>query len=415
MSLVEYIRQQQEQSVFVEQQRQLKEERQRAVEEEAARVAEEEAARVAKMEADAREQAENVARKKLLRERQETERLRQKHAQRKAKLREQKWNKQSDTLLTQIDRRRREDDKLEEIRIIIQNRESPLQGLGWASWLLSDPLNQRLADLDYDLAVEMFKRDNMLAKRRRGGRKNRYQYHVLSFTGDTAAGARRDYVSTAFDPQTYSLNNGFTWSFWVRPDEIPVATHLFAFGKRNANAKERFVFGLQNASKLYLGVGKQKKTSSNHGMTVDNWYHWVITFAGGTGGALIAYRNGEDIDLAADGNGTSTWVDTVGGIPIHFGARNLWNSPYDNGWACALSQVAIFDEVKDADWVTDVYDAGRRGTHFTGQSGLVGYWKFNEGGGTTVIDHSGNGNNGALASDTDAGGSGTPSWGMDVS
>jgi len=31
------------------------------------------------------------------------------------------------------------------------------------------------------------------------------------------------------------------------------------------------------------------------------------------------------------------------------------------------------------------------------ESGLVGYWKFDEGTGTTVKDHSGNGNHGTFA------------------
>jgi hypothetical protein len=367
----------------------------------------EEAARVAKMEAESRKQEEIAARKKLLLEQQEAERLRQKHIQRKEKIAEQKWNKQFDTLLAQIKDRAQKNDKLEEIRIIIQNREPSFEELDWASWI-SNPLNQKLADLDIERAMEMFKRDNLMAKRRRPSRGTRKEYnYVLSFTGDTAADAAEDHVTTTFDPQTYNLNSGFTISFWVRPDEIPVATHLFALGKRNANAKERFTFGLQNASKLYLGVGKQKKTSTNHGMSVDNWYHWVVTFAGGTGGALIAYRDGEDIDLASDGNGTSTWVDTDSDEPIFFGGRNLIGS-YNNGWACALDEVAIFNEVKDSDWVADTYNNGTP-VDLQGQSGLVGYWKFNKGTGTTVKDYSGNDNHGtfaAISGDTTA----YPTW-----
>ena len=365
--------------------------------------------RVAKMEAEAREIEEIAARKKLLLEQQEDERFHQKHIQRKRKEAEQKWDKQFDTLLAQIKDRLQEDNKLEEIRIIIQNREPSLQELDWESWL-SDPLNQRLAALDFEYAMEMFKRDSLLAKRRKrtGGKPRKISpNYVLSFTGDTAASAAEDHVTTTFDPQAYNLNSGFTISFWVRPDEIPVATHLFALGKRNANAKERFTFGLQNASKLFLGVGKQKKTSTNHGMSVDNWYHWVVTFAGGTGGALIAYRDGEDIDLASDGNGTSTWVDTDSDEPIFFGGRNLIGS-YNNGWACALDEVAIFNEVKDSDWVADTYNNGTP-VDLQGQSGLVGYWKFNKGSGTTVKDHSGNGNHGtfaAISGDTTA----QPTW-----
>ena len=227
--------------------------------------------------------------------------------------------------------------------------------------------------------------------------------YILTFAGDTVD----DFVQTTFNPDNYDgtgtgLNHGFTVSFWVRPDEIPVATHLFAIGRRNANSKERFTFGMNNATRLYLGVGQQKKTSTNHGMEVGNWYHWVVTFAGGVGGTLIAYRNGEDIDLASRGNGTSTWDDTSSDEPIFFGGRNLIGS-YNNGWACGLDEVAIYNEVKDSDWVTSVYETDY---HHGGRSGLVGYWKFNEGSGTRVEDLSTNNNHGTLT----AGTGNLPTW-----
>ena len=104
-------------------------------------------------------------------------------------------------------------------------------------------------------------------KRTRGKEKRSSSQLCLSFTGDTPgntatyplAVGNEDYVTTTFDPQAYNLNNGFTISFWVRPDEL--GTHMFALGRRGVNTKERFTFGLQNTSKLYLGVGQNKKTT----------------------------------------------------------------------------------------------------------------------------------------------------------
>ena len=163
--------------------------------------AEEEAARVAKMEAEARH-------KIFLIERQEDKRLRQKHIQRKEKLIEQKWDKHFDTLLAQIkDRLQRDNDnKLEEIRVIIRNREPSLQALDWDSWI-SDPLNQRLADLDFDHAMEMFKRDNLMAKRRKrtGGRRRvepDLDNYSLAFDR-----TNESHVTTEFDPVDYTLNH----------------------------------------------------------------------------------------------------------------------------------------------------------------------------------------------------------------
>jgi hypothetical protein len=90
---------------------------------------------------------------------------------------------------------------------------------------------------------------------------------------------------------------------------------------------------------------------------------------------------------------------------MFIGARNNVGD-YNNGWACALSHLAIFDKEQSSDYVEDIYNAGISGTDFTGQSGLVGYWKFDKGSGTIVTDHSGNGNHGTFATD----GSGLPNW-----
>ena len=399
--------------------------------------AKKEAARVAKMEAEARKQEEIAARKKRLLEQQEAERLRQKHIQRKEKLAEQKWNKQFDTLLAQIKDRSQKYDKLEEIRVIIQNREPSLQELDWDSWL-SNPLNQKLADLDFDYAMEMFKRDNLLAKRRkptRGkGRKLDSKY-ALAFTGNGASGAE-EYVKTDFNPNDYDLHLGFTVSYWVRPDEA--GNTMFAFG-RKFNNNQRFTFGISTVAKIYIGTGGNKlegrwdsglddnpsgKTAAelfpslfdDGDLIPGTWMHFAVTYAdrestseGKTDRKV--YLNGELV-RSQDLN----WNDTGGSFTddgMYFGGRNLkhaGNLPgYDNGWACAVDQVAIFNTAKDANWVTTVYNTDKKKLDLSNESGLVGYWKFDEGKGTTVKDYSGNGNHGtfaAISGDTTA----YPTW-----
>ena len=253
--------------------------KQKQLEKKARRAAEleaiEEATRVAKMEAEARKQEEVTVHKKLLLEQQEDERFRQKHIQRKEKSAEQKWNKHLGTLLTQIKDRHQKEDKLEEIRIILQNREPSLQQLDWISWL-SDPLNQKLADLDFDHAMEMFKRDNLMAKRRKGtGGKKKVQAvnYSLIFTGNTPGNTgnyplaigNRDHVTTAFDPDDYNLSEGFTVSYWVRPDEF--GNTMFALG-RKPSQHERFQFGIQDKDDFFVGVGKQRFRTTEHGMGV---------------------------------------------------------------------------------------------------------------------------------------------------
>ena len=382
--------------------------------------AEKEAARVAKMEAEAREQAEISARRKRLLEQQQDERFRQKHIQRKEKLAEQKWDNELDTLLAQIKKRFEKDNKLEEIRIIIQNRKPSLQELGWDSWL-SDPLNQRLADLDFEHAMAEFKNDNLIAKRRHSPRaRGRTPNNVLSFSGNTG-GASRSHATTDFNPDTYNLNLGFTVSYWVRPDEV--GNTMFAFGRKHSN-DQRFVFGINRQRQSYFAIGSNKKTAAWVNMdtpveesllvasgeywnlkTDGTWYHMVVTYDDradtSSGADRKIYVNGvlRDTD-------TINWDDTGGGTGgMIFGARRTSSKQYDNGWACALSEVAIFNTAKDADWVADIYNtngpirprtrASRK--DLRDQSGLVGYWKFNEGSGTTVTDYSENANHATFA------------------
>ena len=382
--------------------------------------AKKEAERVALMEAEARRKEAVATRKRLLQEQKEAERLRQKHIQAKEKLAEDKWNEQLDTLLGQIDRKKQEKKKLEEIRIIIQNREPSIQVLDWNNWL-SDPRNQRLADLDFERAMEMFKRDNLMAKRRHGTRAHgaKTVNNVLVFSGNTGAAAE-SYATTDFNPDDYDLNLGFTVSYWVRPDEV--GNSMLAFGRKHSN-NERFGFGINRKRQAYFGVGQNDMKTAWVNMdtpveesllvqdgaywnlkTDGTWYHMVVTYDdrsdASSGAPRKVYVNG-----VLRHTDTINWNSTGGSTGgMYFGCRNVGNS-YNNGWACALSEVAIFNTAKDADWVENVYNTngprrlGRRGEKFdhSNESGLVGYWKFNEGTGTTVTDHSGNDNHATFA------------------
>ena len=375
--------------------------------------AEREEARIAEAQAQARRQ-------KLLIEQQEANRLRQQNLQRQQELAEEKWDKHFDSLLSDIKDQfqKNNNDKIDEIKVIIKTREPSLQELDWESWL-SDPLNQRLAVLDFEHAIELFKRDNLLAKRRRPtrGRAKRLDQVVLSFGG---AEGSRSYLATDFNPDDFNLNLGFTISYWVRPDEV--GDLMFAFGRRH-NSNQRFAYGINTATAIYAGVGSNRIRTNwgamgattnpqlsslfndSNELKTGNFIHFAVTYADRTDTSSSTshkiYLNGVLIK-----ENTLNWSQTGGGTSGMFiGARNNVGD-YNNGWACALSHLAIFDKEQSSSYIEDIYNAGISGTDFTGQSGLVGYWKFDKGSGTIVTDHSGNGNHGTFATD----GSGLPNW-----
>ena len=405
----------------------------------------EEEERVAKMEAEAREREERAYQKRRLLEEQENERLRLKRIEEKKVIAKEKWDNQRDTLVTQVREHMQINNMLEEIRVIIGKRDPSLQELDWTNWLLSDPLNQRLADLDLEIAMAMFKRDNLLAKRRHGTRgKKKAANNVLTFAGSSAT----DYVSTTFNPDNYDgtgtgLNHGFTVSYWIKPAQI--GGFLKALGRRS-ETDGRFEFGLRNDDDVHVGIGATVKmennrnagvedgttTNTGHGMEKDNWYHWVVTYGGDDGAGISGDRyvriwiNGKEIykDGAASGTGnengmgTANWrnddTNTVNAASnLYFGARAAFqdlDTPYTQGWACSLSEIAIYNTEIDEDgtFANAIYNAGFGYDHRNNSnvSNLVGYWKLNEGSGTTVKDLSGNGNHGTLTTD----GTEIPTW-----
>ena len=368
--------------------------------------AEREAEREAVRAAEARRREEIAEHKKLLQEQQQAERLRQKRAQEKQKLIEESWGKQIDTLLAQMEVDQRQEDKLQEIQIIIQNREPYLGVLNWRTWL-SNPLNQRLAELDFEYAVQMFRRDNRMARLRprTSGKKRAEINYALSFSGDRA-GATDSYATTTFNPDTYSLWNGFTISFWVRPDEAMNQTSVI-LGSRANSPTARFHFGVHSNGNINVGIGGSNVTGINNPMEVGQWYNWVISYTGddkGFGERKVRMWINNDPRMTSNTN--SRWANQDEDMTIYFGGRNTEGSGYTNGFACALTNIAIYNVCKDSDgtFANEVYNNGIK-HNYEGSDDLVGYWRFTEGSGATIADTSGNGNNatfGAISGDTTA-------------
>ena len=359
------------------------------------------------------------------------------------------------------------DSKLIPILTAVARKKQGNQELNWGNWL-KIPENRYLYEVNKDIAKKIFEDTNTLvSKRTRGGGKKitKVSNYSLTFFGDTNTSTRKgDLVSTDFNPDDYNLNLGFTISYWVRPDEL--GADMFAIGRKGHN-NERFTFGISRAHKGYFGVGANQSErrwsamldeagidkathltlneSDEWELTEGKWYHFVVTYANRVNDDTAAlrkiYMNGQQIwgtgvsDPAAAGNINWSQTDREMSKGMSFGMRAVRGSgdstSYNNGWACGLDEVAIYDEEKDANWISNVYNSGTDYDHSdatksdndstakaagTSQRGLVGYWKFNEGKGTRVEDLSGFGNHGLLTNDShgDDGGaafaSGVPTW-----
>ena len=310
------------------------------------------------------------------------------------------------------------DSKIIPVLTAVARRKQGNQQLNWGNWL-KIPESKYLFQINKSIAKGIFEDINALISRRLDNESTRgsggstttklANNYSLTFTGNTAATGTSDYVSTTFNPDDYNLNEGFTLSYWVRPDELG---STMMFGRKPANS-QRLQFGIQSATQMFIGVGSKRiRTNAPHGMVTGTWYHWAITYVGQSNGKTPkGYKDGDLMELDAEGGteATATWSATGGGPEntVFFGGYNAYSTEgYTAGWACGLDEVSIFDEVKD---VSTLYNGGIP-SDLSSESGLVGYWRFENGSGTTATDLSGNGNHGTLTTDD----TGLPDWSTDT-
>ena len=226
--------------------------------------------------------------------------------------------------------------------------------------------------------------------------------YALDFDGTN------DYVSLSDGSSlNFGSNQGFTVEAWVKTTE-------------NAGAIVSFRNSTNGEPVIYLSIG-YNGSSTNDGKVMalirgnggglaevvggsvndDTWHHVALT------------RNaGNTLELYLDG--VSQGTDSVAGANDAIttdlravGAEEYWiqqsfttaDRRYLDG---KIDEVAVWNVALDAADVTSLYNSGN-GLKASANSGnydnsgdLVGYWKFNEGTGSTLTDNTSNSNNGTL-------------------
>ncbi|WP_294082717.1 DUF1735 and LamG domain-containing protein [Proteiniphilum sp. UBA5384] len=140
-----------------------------------------------------------------------------------------------------------------------------------------------------------------------------------------------------------------------------------------------------NQIQIATNFGNFPSSDVNKGLPVNEWVHVALTFDASSRTAII-YVNGkkqsEDF----------LYISTV-----NLGNNNFFigRSYDDNRWlAGEISECRIWNIIRSQEEI-----ANNPYSVDPDSEGLVAYWKFDEGAGSTVKDHSGNGNN-ALANNT---------------
>ena len=199
-----------------------------------------------------------------------------------------------------------------------------------------------------------------------------------------------DYVEVADDStlQTTSI----TMACWFKPDGATEIGYLIS--KFDAETSGGYALQYQPTEDTIrlLCQGQGSVTSNAVFSDDDTWVHIVVTVDGND--VVIFYRNGVSA-------GTDTMELSTNSVTFRIGVRT-GGSEVEHYIKGNIDEVAIWDVALDADAVSAIYNSGTPFAldaddgNYDNSGDLQGWWRFEEGSGTSAIDSSTNSNTGTL-------------------
>ena len=189
------------------------------------------------------------------------------------------------------------------------------------------------------------------------------------------------YVSVP-DSASLDLTNAMTLEAWISPD---VTSSEMIINKENSYEFAILGGTLQWAIER-TGSGGWFWHNTGYSVDSNEWTHVALTFDSTTD-LVNTYANGELVD-SFEYTSQSGNIQTSNHT-LRIGNRTNSNStPFDG----QMDEVRIWNTARTAEEIQSSMNAVLDGS----ESGLAGYWKFDESSGNTVVDSSSNGNDGTL-------------------
>ena len=134
-------------------------------------------------------------------------------------------------------------------------------------------------------------------------------------------------------------------------------------------------------------------------ITVNEWFHVAMVYNGdgaGDSDKFKLYIDGSLITMSYANTLPSATHSTCGSA--NFRIADTTGTGIAK-WIGLINDVAIFETALTSGEVGTIYNSGVP-TDLSGESGLVAYWRFEEGSGTSVTDHSDNSHTGTITNAT---------------
>jgi surface protein len=205
------------------------------------------------------------------------------------------------------------------------------------------------------------------------------QSYALDFDGTN------DYATTPIDADLQAMPST-TWSGWIKPTSV--SGYQIIFGMEDGGWDRMLL--IEPGGGLSLGH-TDNRWQTGISIATGAWQHVAVVY---DNGAMRFYFNGTAYaTTTTEGNHSSAGTFTIGGN----------QSPGGNYYRGLIDEVAVWNEALTAAEITTLYnsgiglDAASNSGNYASASNLVGYYKMNEGTGTTLVDASGNVNTATLS------------------
>ncbi len=202
-----------------------------------------------------------------------------------------------------------------------------------------------------------------------------------------------DYVTIA-DSASLTMTNTMTMEAWINPDASANVNRMII------NKEGEYEVALFSDNRIYWAFANTDPGWAWHdtGYTVTNgqWTHIAVTYDNGT---VSTYVNGTVVDVYAGSGSIGDSHATLDELRI--GGRS--NSPAGKYFDGRIDDVRIWNTARTQAEIQTNLDVNLTGA----ETGLAGFWNFNEGTGISANDLTANTNHGTL---TDGAATGTPLW-----
>ena len=229
---------------------------------------------------------------------------------------------------------------------------------------------------------------------------------IKAFTNNYSLdfGAVSHYVQLTDDDSIFDFGtNAFTMTVWFKVDSFP-HTHTRLISGHDGSDGDSFVmyangttgFGIYGAGNTYVDAG-----SAN--VSTGTWYNGTVTRSGTT---VTVYLDGQQVAQNTSISGSYV-VDSSEGT--HLGRDPDGHVVY--GFSGHMSHVGVWNEALTSSEVSAIYNSGNPldlltdSGNYSSSSGLQGYWRLEEGSGTSTADATGNSDDATISG---------ASWSTDV-